>query len=170
MKLNEYLFKDAIWRLKKSPHPNLPHQWQSGSALKTGRREMPGSIPGRACRPSRSEFSVVFFETRVKTGQDPFERPPRRALHLYAQVPQADNWPQTSNPSLRSSLQDPNQKKYAYKFIVQKIYIIFFLESYFIMDKFNGRNSPFIRFYLCMYLALCPFYELEKLFKCDIIQ
>ena len=42
----------------------------SGSAetLKTGRREVPGSTPGRTCRPSRSEFSVVFSETRVNTG------------------------------------------------------------------------------------------------------
>ena len=42
----------------------------SGSAvtLKTGRLEVPGSNPGRACRPSRSEFSVVFSETRVNTG------------------------------------------------------------------------------------------------------
>ena len=42
----------------------------SGSAvtLKTGRQEVPGSNPGRACRPSRSEFSVVFSETRVNTG------------------------------------------------------------------------------------------------------
>ena len=36
--------------------------------LKTGRREMPGSNPGRACRPNRSEFSVVFSETRVNAG------------------------------------------------------------------------------------------------------
>ena len=36
--------------------------------LKTGRREVPGSNPGRVCRPSRSEFSVVFSETRVNTG------------------------------------------------------------------------------------------------------
>ena len=28
--------------------------------LKTGRREVPGSNPGRACRTIRSEFSVVF--------------------------------------------------------------------------------------------------------------
>ena len=37
----------------------------SGTAvtLKTGRREVPGSNPGRACRPNRSEFSVVFSET-----------------------------------------------------------------------------------------------------------
>ena len=36
--------------------------------LKTGRQEMLGPNPGRACRPSRSEFSVVFSETRVNTG------------------------------------------------------------------------------------------------------
>ena len=35
--------------------------------LETGRREVLGSN-GRACRPSRSEFSVVFSETRVNTG------------------------------------------------------------------------------------------------------
>ena len=48
--------------------------------LKTVRREVPGSNPGRACRPSCSEFSVVFFEPRVNTGYDPLERTPRRAL------------------------------------------------------------------------------------------
>ena len=47
--------------------------------------EVTGSIPGRSCRPSHSEFSVVFFEHRVNTGQDPLERPP--ALHPQAQVP-----------------------------------------------------------------------------------
>ena len=36
--------------------------------LRTGRREEPGSNTGRACRPSCSEFSVVFSETRVNTG------------------------------------------------------------------------------------------------------
>ena len=36
-------------------------------ALKTRRREVAGSSPGRACRPSRSQFSVVFSETRVNT-------------------------------------------------------------------------------------------------------
>ena len=42
----------------------------SGSAvtLKTERREVAGSNPARACRPSRSEFSVVFYETIVNTG------------------------------------------------------------------------------------------------------
>ena len=42
-------------------------QWRSGSALETGRRKLLRSIPGRACRTSRSEFSVVFSETRVNT-------------------------------------------------------------------------------------------------------
>ena len=48
----------------------------SGTAvtLKTGRREVPGSNPGRACQPTRSEFSVVFSETRVNMGLDPLER------------------------------------------------------------------------------------------------
>ena len=42
----------------------------SGTAvtLKTGRPVVPGSNPSRACRPSRSEFSVVFSETSVNTG------------------------------------------------------------------------------------------------------
>ena len=44
-----------------------PHQWPSGSALKTGGREMPGSISGRTCRPSLSELSSVFSEINVST-------------------------------------------------------------------------------------------------------
>ena len=43
--------------------------------------------PGRACRPSRSEFSVVFPETRVNTGQDPLGRAPRKALQPQTQIP-----------------------------------------------------------------------------------
>ena len=42
-----------------------------GSAVlrfETGRWEVSGSHPGSAYRPSRSEFSVVFFETRLNTG------------------------------------------------------------------------------------------------------
>ena len=49
--------------------------------------------PGRACRPSRSEFSVVISETRVNAGKVHVERPPRRPLSPQAQVPHADNWP-----------------------------------------------------------------------------
>ena len=59
-----------------------PHQWRSSSALKTGRREVQGSNPSHACRPSRSEFSFVFSETCVNTGWASLERPPRRAHPL----------------------------------------------------------------------------------------
>ena len=48
--------------------PYLPHQWRSGFAFKAGRRELSGSIPERACRLSRSMFSVVFSETGINTG------------------------------------------------------------------------------------------------------
>ena len=41
---------------------------QRDSALKTGRREVPGSIPGCPCPLSRSEFSVAFSKTRINTG------------------------------------------------------------------------------------------------------
>ena len=41
---------------------------------------MPGSIPGHVCRPGRSEFSMAFSETCVNTGEDPLEKPLRRAL------------------------------------------------------------------------------------------
>ena len=37
------------------------HQGPSGSALKTGRRELPDSNFGRACLSSRSEFSLFFL-------------------------------------------------------------------------------------------------------------
>ena len=50
--------------------------------LKTGRREVPGLNHGRACRHSRSEFSVVFSDTRLNTGQDPLERPPTEGTPL----------------------------------------------------------------------------------------
>ena len=36
--------------------------------LKTGRWEVPGSNTSPACRPIRSEFSVVFSETHLSTG------------------------------------------------------------------------------------------------------
>ena len=48
---------------------------ESPTSGRAGRREVPGSITGCACRPCRSEFSVVFSETRVDTGWDPLERP-----------------------------------------------------------------------------------------------
>ena len=46
----------------------MPHQWSSGSALKTDVREVTSFNPSRACRPSRSEFFIVFYETCLNTG------------------------------------------------------------------------------------------------------
>ena len=66
---------------------------------KTGRRE---ANPGRACRPSRSEFSVVFSRTHVNMGKDALERPPLRALPLQAQVTRADNRPYSYNNKNKS--------------------------------------------------------------------
>ena len=62
-----FALKNASFSFKV-PYLRRPRQWRSGSAFKAGRREVPGSNPGRACRPSRLEFSVVFSETRVNTG------------------------------------------------------------------------------------------------------
>ena len=59
-----------------------PQHWPSGYELKIGRLKVPGSIPDQACRPNRSEFSVVFSKTCVNTCQNTLERPPRRAFHL----------------------------------------------------------------------------------------
>ena len=50
-------------------------------SLKTGKREVPGSNPVRTCRPSCSDFSAVFSETRVNTVSDPLERPPLHGEH-----------------------------------------------------------------------------------------
>ena len=57
-----------IAQIVEHPASNGPHQWPSGSALKTGRREVPVSNPGRACRLSPSEYSMVFSETHLNTG------------------------------------------------------------------------------------------------------
>ena len=72
--------------------------------IKTVRQEGPGSNPGRACRPSRSEFSVVSSETRVNTGQDPLERTPRRVLHPQAQVPRETIGLKIYNPTLSRNI------------------------------------------------------------------
>ena len=58
-----------------------PHQWRSCYALEIGKREVPGSNPGRACRPSRLDFSVIFFEIRLNMGKDPLERPATEAVY-----------------------------------------------------------------------------------------
>ena len=59
-----------------------PHQWRSGTALKAARQEMAGLNTGRACRHSRSEFSVVFLRNSREYGVGSLERPPWRVLHL----------------------------------------------------------------------------------------
>ena len=69
----------------------LSHQWPRCSALKSGRREVPGSVLDRACRPCRSEFSMVFSETRVNTSQNPLEKPTWRSLFRQVGVPRAGN-------------------------------------------------------------------------------
>ena len=67
------------WNMKHLMH--TLHQWLRSSALKIGRLEVKGSIPGRACRPRLSEFSVVFSESCINTIEDSLERPPRNAFY-----------------------------------------------------------------------------------------
>ena len=54
----------------------VSNQQLSGSALKTGKREVPGFFP----RSRLSTQPMGFSETRVNTGQDPLKRPPRKVL------------------------------------------------------------------------------------------
>ena len=65
---------------ERSHSCNESHQWPSGSAFKTGKREVPASIPGRACRLGRAKFPVVFFETRANAGKYPLEIPPTESV------------------------------------------------------------------------------------------
>ena len=58
-----YPFRNAKGRVLYNHQ--RPLQWPNGSALKTGRREVPGSIPGRAYRRNLSVRSVAFSETCV---------------------------------------------------------------------------------------------------------
>ena len=50
------------------PYNFVPHLWFSSSELKTGRWEVPGSVPNPAFQPSCSEFFIVFSKTLVNTG------------------------------------------------------------------------------------------------------
>ena len=52
-----FIFKDAI-------APPVAENFFSV----TGRYDVPDPILGCTCRPSRSEFSLVFSETRINTG------------------------------------------------------------------------------------------------------
>ena len=88
-----------FWRKpRETLNGQEPHQWLSGSALKTGRWEVPGSISGGTCRSSREEFSVVFTETCF-TGQDPLERSSQRAFHIQPQAPRLGNRTHTQIPN-----------------------------------------------------------------------
>ena len=69
-----FLFLSALekywyWCSRNSLQYNKRQKVRGGSssAFETGRWEVTGSIPGRASRPSRTEFSVVFSEIRVNT-------------------------------------------------------------------------------------------------------
>ena len=66
----EYWSNGAITEELEYSVPLLqnPHQWQSSSAFKAGRREVPGSNYGRVCRLNCSEFSLFFSETLVNVG------------------------------------------------------------------------------------------------------
>ena len=57
----------------------------SGTAvtLKTGRREVSGSNPGRACRPSLSEVSVFFLRNSRKYGLGSVRKDPLRKEFPY---------------------------------------------------------------------------------------
>ena len=94
-KLNKHF--QFIFKMFQALHANLsiiilPPPVAERFCTRTGRREVLGSILGRACRPRRSEFSEVFSKTRLNTGQDPLEIPPWSAFLFQAQVLQADNW------------------------------------------------------------------------------
>ena len=52
-----------------------------------------GSKTGRACRPSRAEFPVIFSETHVNTGWDPLERPLTEGIPSIDLGPLGDNRP-----------------------------------------------------------------------------
>ena len=51
------------------------HMWWSGFVLKTGRHEVPGLIPSRACPPSHSEFSIIFSQNLRKYGLGSLRKP-----------------------------------------------------------------------------------------------
>ena len=76
--------------------------WPRSSVLQTGRREVPTLIPGLACRLSCLQFSVVFSETSINKGYDPYERLLllRRAIPFKSQIPRVTTEP-TANESTK---------------------------------------------------------------------
>ena len=55
--------------------------------LKTGRRGVPGSNPGRACRPSHSKFSVVSLRNSRKCGLESLRNTPTEGIPLIGSGP-----------------------------------------------------------------------------------
>ena len=60
-----------------------PQQWRNGSAPKTGRREVTGSIPGRAYQPIRSEFSPGFLRNSHKYRLGSLRKTPQGGYSSY---------------------------------------------------------------------------------------
>ena len=82
----EYFCFGAILSMRHTQYWRIlfqPHLWRSGSALKIGRREVPGSISDRACRPSRSEFTVVFLRNSRKYGLGSLRKTHHRGHSTY---------------------------------------------------------------------------------------
>ena len=73
----EYLIYAFIYtRIHKTFHHAKAPPVAERFCARTGWRKVPGSILGGACRPSRTDFSVVFSKTGLNVGWDPLERPP----------------------------------------------------------------------------------------------
>ena len=64
MQISHLHCRSGNCKIMKFTEKTKPHQWLRCSLLKTGRREVPGSILGRASRLSRSESTgrVVTLE------------------------------------------------------------------------------------------------------------
>ena len=82
------------------------------NALKVGRQEVPGSIPGRACRPSSLEFFMVFSETRINTGEDFLERPPTEGTPFAEPGPISVQLTLTLQPTNQIQTDNQAQMKY----------------------------------------------------------
>ena len=67
----------------------MPHQWRSGIALKADRREGPCSIPGRAFRPSHTEFSVGFLRNSRKYELRSLRKTPTEGTLLIGSCPES---------------------------------------------------------------------------------
>ena len=47
----DFIIRSNVFTFSSYLVTNAPHQWRSDTALKAGRWEVPGSNPGRTCRP-----------------------------------------------------------------------------------------------------------------------